>query len=294
MTESKTTVVIATRNRVAELGRTLRELEALRPRVPIIVVDNDSGDGTEQYVRAHHPEVRFIPLPRNMAATARNFGVAAATTPYVAFSDDDSWWAADALPRAEALLDAHPELALIAAKTLVGPENRPDPVTELMQHSPLGREADLPGPSVLGFLACSAVVRVAAYLDCGGFHPLLHFGAEEKLLAYDLSARGWKLCYVEEIRAHHHPSPSRMPAARRRRLELRNNLLITWMRRAPATCLDSTRSLLRTVLREPVTALAAVGALRRLPRVMVQRERLPQAVERRVRLLEAEHGRGLS
>ncbi|QFU91855.1 glycosyltransferase family 2 protein [Amycolatopsis sp. YIM 10] len=273
----KTTVVIATRNRAGELARTLRELAGLRPRPPIIVVDNASTDDTAEVVRAAGPEVRLLTLPRNLGAAARNLGVTAARTPYVAFSDDDSWWAPDALAKAESLFDRHPRLGLIAGKTLVGPENRPDPVVELMARSPLGREPGSPGPAVLGFLACSAMVRVRAYSDCGGFDPLLHFGAEEKLLSYDLAARGWQLCYVEEIVAHHHPSPSRMPAARRRRLEARNNLLITWLRRAPKNCLAATVS-------APPRAVA--GAARRLPKVLRRRQRLPRAVEARVRLLE--------
>ena len=273
----KTTVVIATRNRAGELARTLRELAALRPPPPVIVVDNASADDTAEVARA--AGARLLALPRNLGASARNLGVAAARTPYVAFSDDDSWWAPDALVKAEQLFDRHPRLGLIAGKTLVGQENRPDPVVELMACSPLGRDPGAPGPSVLGFLACSALVRVQSYSDCGGFDPLLHFGAEEKLLSYDLAARGWQLCYVEEIVAHHHPSPSRMPAERRRRLEERNNLLITWLRRNPRNCLAATVS---------TSPRALAGAARRLPRVWKRRRRLPREVEARIRLLEGD------
>ncbi|AXB42389.1 glycosyltransferase family 2 protein [Amycolatopsis albispora] len=271
----KTTVVIATRNRADELARTLGELSELHPRPPIIVVDNASTDHTADVV--HAAGARLLSLPRNLGAAARNIGVAAARTPYVAFSDDDSWWAPDALAKAELLFDRHARLGLIAGKTLVGPENRPDPVVELMARSPLGRDEGSPGPAVLGFLACSAIVRARAFANCGGFDPLLHFGAEEKLLSYDLAAAGWQLCYIEEVVAHHHPSPSRMRASRRRRLEARNNLLITWLRRTPRQCLAA-------VAATPPRALA--GAARRLPAVLRRRQRLPRAVEARVRLLE--------
>ncbi|MGA6167803.1 glycosyltransferase family 2 protein [Amycolatopsis magusensis] len=271
----KTTVVIATRNRADELASTLRELSALRPQPPVIVVDNGSTDHTAAVAKAGGAQL--ISLPENLGAAARNLGVEAAGTPYIAFSDDDSWWAPDALAKAELLFDRHARLGLIAAKTLVGPENRPDPVIELMAGSPLGRDAGTPGPAVLGFLACSAIVRKQAYVDCGGFDPLLHFGAEEKLLSYDLAARGWQLCYIEDIVAHHHPSPVRLPAAHRQRLEARNNLLIAWLRRAPKDIVTATFS-------APPRALA--GAVRRLPRVLRQRRRLPRTVEARVRLLE--------
>jgi hypothetical protein len=129
---------------------------------------------------------------------------------------------------------------------------------------------------VLGFLACSAIVRRAACLEAGGFSPLLHFGAEEQLLSYDLTARGWALCYVEDVRAHHHPSPTRPPASWRRRAEARNRLLITVLRRP-------WRVVLRTAWTSPS---AVVGALRRLPRALRERHVLPHSVEHQVRTLE--------
>jgi GT2 family glycosyltransferase len=285
VTAGRTTVVIATRNRSVELARTLRELRALRPAPPIIVLDNDSTDDTRARV-AEFPGVRLVRLPHNAGAAARNAGVALAATPFVAFSDDDSWWAPDALPRAEALLTRHPGVGLLAARTLVGPAQRPDPVNELMAASPLGREPDLPGPSVLGFLACAAVVRVRAFRQVGGFSSLLHFGAEEKLLSYDLAARGWALCYVDELCAHHHPSAVRSTASGRRRLEQRNNTLIVWMRRPVRTGVGAAAALLRRALADPGAVAALAGALRRLPAALRRREPLPERVESSIRLLE--------
>jgi GT2 family glycosyltransferase len=230
--------------------------------------------------------VRIVRLAANEGAAARNIGVAQADTPYVAFADDDSWWAPDALPRAERLLAAHPRLALVAARTLVGPEHRADPTNQLMARSPLGRAEGMPGPSVLGFLACSAVVRTTAFRQAGGFSPLLHFGAEEKLLSYDLAALGWGLCYVEDVIAHHHPSAARATPGARRRLEQRNNLMINWMRRPIATGVRGGLDLLLRTPRDPGSIVALAGAVRRLPWVPRRRERLPEHVERDVRLLE--------
>lgn len=274
----RTTVVIATRDRADDLTRTLTHLRDLIPLPPVIVVDNGSRDDTTSRVRHRFPGVRVIRLPENVGMAARNLGVEAADTPYVAFCDDDSWWEQGALTRAEVVLDAYPRVGLVAATTLVGPECRRDPVCEEMASSPLGTAPDLPGPRVLGFLACSSVVRRSAFLDAGGFNPLLHFGAEEKLLAYDLAARGWELCYVDRLRAHHHPSTVRPSAGWRRRIERRNNVLITWMRRPLADCARTAA----IVLRDP---LAAAGALRRLPGALRSRRPLPAHVEAQIREL---------
>src|SRR5205807_7353355 len=100
---------------------------------------------------------------------ARNVGAHAVTAPYVAFADDDSWWAPGALTHAAGLFDRHPELALIAARILVGPRQSLDPTCVTMAQSPVLAAPGQPGPSILGFLACGAVVRRSAFLAVGGF-----------------------------------------------------------------------------------------------------------------------------
>ncbi len=277
---SRVTVVIATRDRRDELDRTLREL----PGVPVIVVDNGSTDDSPEAGRAGGAQV--IELGRNHGAPARNVGVEAARTPYVAFSDDDSWWAPGALDRAADALDAHPRLGLVAARTLVGPQQRPDPVTPLLADSPLPRPAGAAGPAVLGFLACSAVVRREAFLDAGGFSDVLFFLGEERLLSWDLAARGWELAFLDDVVAHHHPSTRRGDPDWRRRTERRNALLTAWLRRPLPVAAREAAELARDAVRDPVARGALAGALARLPAVVRHRAPLPAAVERQVRLLE--------
>ncbi len=275
----RTTVVIMTRDRVAELRHTLDRLAELEPRPPVVVVDNASTDGTTDQVGAVHPWATVIRRETNEGALARNLGVQRATTPYIAFCDDDSWWHPAAIPYAEQLFDRHPRLALITGRTLVGPEQRLDPIGPVMADSPLGRAGDLPGPSVLGFLACSALVRRNAFLQVGGFNPLVQFPGEERLLSWDLAAHGWGLCYVEDVIAYHHPSTVRPPASWRRTGEVRNGLLADVMRRSWA---DVARALPR-LARQPA---ALPGLLRGLPQALRQRQLLPATVEEQIRLLE--------
>lgn len=262
-------VVVATRNRCGELRRTLDRLGALPERPPVIVVDNASTDDTAA-TAARYPGVRVLRTRRNLGATARNVGVAAATTPYVAFSDDDSWWRPGSLTRAAEAFDTDRGLGLVAARTLVGDDAEPDPVNDELA-------ADR---AVLGFLGCAAVVRRSAFLSVRGFHPLLFFVGEERLLAYDLAAAGWRLEYRPDVVALHHPSSHRPAGSWRRGLERRNEVLTAWLRRPVPVALAATAQLFTDARADRAARRALIGALPRLPAAMTARHPLPPAVER--------------
>jgi GT2 family glycosyltransferase len=274
-------VVIATADRRTTLLHTLDRLAALPERPPVIVVDNGSVDGSVDAVRARHPQVEVVALGENRGAAARNVGVAAAATPFVAFSDDDSWWAPGALTLAAAHLTASPDLAVLQARVLVGRAELVDPTCVHMAASPLPRRPGAIGPVLLGFIACGAVVRRSAFLRAGGFDDLLFFLGEEQLLAVDLARDGWYTAYADDVVAHHHPqrAADREPAARAR-LQRRNALLTTWLRRPWPVVARHTVALAaqdRRALRD------AVGLL---PEVARRRRPLPASVELGLRRLE--------
>ncbi|QOV47473.1 glycosyltransferase [Streptomyces chromofuscus] len=274
-----------TRNRRRSVLRTLDRLAALPERPEVVVVDNGSVDGTVDAVRGHPVGARVLALGRNTGALGRNLAVRHATTPYVAFSDDDSWWAPGALDHAADLLDAHPRLGLLAARTLVGPDAVEDPLNSVLAESPLPPAADLPGRPVLGFLACAAVVRRRAFLEAGGYHRVLFFGGEETLLAYDLVARGWGVNHVPSVTAVHHPDPGERPG--RSAVQLRNALLTAWLRRPVPVALRHTARLCAAAARGERQAGAALrGTLARLPAALRDRRTLPDRIEHAARLLD--------
>jgi GT2 family glycosyltransferase len=222
-------VVVASRNRRDDLLASLPRHEA-----PVVLVDNGSTDDTVTAVREAHPQVTVVPLERNLGARARTLGAAHAATEFaadfIAFADDDSWWAPGDLARAVGIMRAHPRLALLNARILVGPEERLDPVCLEMADSPLGAEPDLPGPSLLGFVACGALVRTEAFAAVGGFDGVVRFPGEEERVALDLAAAGWGMAYVDAVTVHHHPSPRRHSPGRRRAAIWRSRLLTALMR----------------------------------------------------------------
>jgi GT2 family glycosyltransferase len=282
-TNRRVSVVVITRDRRSEVVRSLARLLALPDRPAVILVDNDSSDGTADAVEEQYPTVDVVRLERNLGAAARTVGVERTRMPYVAFSDDDSWWTAGALERAADVLDRVPGVGVLAARVLVGPDDRLDPVCRAMRNSPLG-EVPGAGPRVLGFVACGAVVRRSAYLQVGGFHPRYGVGGEEALLALDLAERGWDCAYADDVVAHHHPSPVRDRSARRVR-EVRNDMWTLWLRRRLSGALPGTA---RVLARLPVDRDARAGMRAALAGAhWVLRERVPveAATERALRRL---------
>jgi GT2 family glycosyltransferase len=257
-----------------------------------VVVDNGSRDDSAATVgrlaaRAGD-RVEVIALRDNLGAAARNVGVAQSTTPFVAFCDDDSWWHPDATAVAETVFTAHPTVALLAARTVVWPQQRDDPLSAVLAASPLGHDPALPGPSILGFLSCSSVVRKDAFEAVGGFSSILHFRGEEQLLAWDLAASGWDLCFCPELVAYHQPSPVRPHDAVQDARSLRNAVLTTWLRRPPGHCVRAAIQFGRAAATNGATARAFVEALGKLPAVLQERRPLPADVERSLALLEDE------
>lgn len=283
-TAAPVTVVVATRNRADRLDACLDTVASLPERPAIIVVDNGSTDGTPRMIQSRYPRVTLIRLESNHGAVARNVGVRAADTDVVAFADDDSGWSPGSLARAEALMRRWPRLALIAARILVGSRHTVDPVSRFMATAPLGTEPDLPGPSVLGFLACGSIVRRDAFLQAGGFDPVVFFMGEEARLAYDLARLGWGLAYCDEVVATHHPATQQDP--QRRSVADRNRALTSWMRRPLPLAVSHSAQLAGRALRDRSARRAAVGLARRLPSALAVRISPDPTVERALRRLE--------
>lgn len=226
--ELRVSVVVLTHNRCDELCRTLDRLQALPERVPLIVVDNASTDHTAERLAALYPGITIVRSERNLGAAGRNLGVERVRTPYVAFCDDDTWWAAGSLRKAADLLDAWPEIDILNARIVVGPEARLDPACAAMADSPLEHMPGI-GPLLTGFMAGANVMRTRAYREAGGYWPPFFIGGEEALLAMDVLDAGGRIVYAPELQVHHCPSLAR-DSGLRRKLIARNAIWTAWLR----------------------------------------------------------------
>ena len=278
------TIVVATHNRSGRVVENVGRLLRLPDGWPVVVVDDASDDDTTEALhRAYGDRIRVLTLDRNHGAAARNRGVDIADTDVVAFADDDSWWADGALTAAAEVLRDDPDVGLVVAQVIVEPDGRPDPIVTDLVHSPLTPTSS--GPSVLGFLACGAVVRRRAFQSAGGFEPLLHIGGEEQLLAIDMRATGWQLAYVDRVRAHHAPAHADTGRRDRTAHQRRNEILVAVMRRPWPVVGRAVATMIRRAPTDPVTWRALAGVVRRLPAAVAVRRPVPPRLEAELTLL---------
>lgn len=197
------TVVVPVHDRPEAVARLLASIPS---GIPVIVVDDCSRNPKAVRDVADRFGANLIALPENLGpASARNAGLAAVTTPFVAFIDSDMVIDADTVPR---LLRhfADPRVGLVAPR-IVGlePESGPNWITryEAARSSlDLGAEpANVrPGARVSWLPAACLVARTEVI--GAGFSPGMRV-AEDVDLVWRLVKNGWRVRYEPAVEARH-------------------------------------------------------------------------------------------
>jgi GT2 family glycosyltransferase len=84
--------------------------------VETILVDNASTDDTRDWVRATHPEVALVELPRNVGVAARDHGLRRSRGRFCMFLDSDAALTAGALPAMVSAMEKHPGWGLVGPR----------------------------------------------------------------------------------------------------------------------------------------------------------------------------------
>ena len=166
------TVVIPTYNRAALLADTLRSVLEQQPRpAEVIVVDDGSADDTAARVAplVSGGHVRYVAQANAGLSAARNTGLAAASSDYVLFLDDDDLLLPGALATLVGEAGRCPEAAMIAGRCLPFEEEPPPPPQEpaAAASDDMELEAFLLWNQL--YTAGQVLLRRAALQSAGGF-----------------------------------------------------------------------------------------------------------------------------
>jgi GT2 family glycosyltransferase len=269
-------ISIATRNRRADLERTLAVLTQLDPQPAQVLITADGcTDGTVEWVTAHYPQHRLIvnTQPRG-SISSRAAMVREADADIVVILDDDSYpLDRDFVARLPQLFEAHPRVAVLSFP------QRTDEFPESLTATDFG------APYLASsYVNCASAVRRCAFVEVGGYPEFFFHAYDESDFSLRCAAAGWQIRYEPSLTIRHHYSGTNRSGLRVHHFHARNELWSVILR-CPAPQLFAVALFRiarqfgyawkrgwRWVVQEPVWWWAA---LRGLPRCFAGRTPLP-------------------
>jgi GT2 family glycosyltransferase/glycosyltransferase involved in cell wall biosynthesis len=217
--------------------RSLRaDLDYPADRLQVICVDNASGDGSAERIRAAVPDVELVESKTNTGfAGGCNLGVQHAKGSVVAFLNNDARPHMDWARAAVNVLLTDPTVAAVASKVLDWEGKRVDFVDGGLTWFGMGYKThqgeidegqfDTPRDVLFG-TGCALFVRAGTFRELGGFDERFFMFYEDVDLGWRLNLRGWRVRYVPTSVAYHkhHQSMTTVDSSREIYLLERNAL----------------------------------------------------------------------
>ncbi len=276
-------IVIVNWNTRDLLGECLRSIQQHGQGVAceVIVVDNDSADGSAEMVRRDFPDTRVIANAENRGfAAANNQGIAAARGRYVLLLNSDTRVLPGTLAGTVAFADAHPEAGLVGCRTefpdgelqvncfeLPNLLNLALSISQLSQIFPRSRffgrrrltwwDYDEPR-EVEGIAGCFMLARAQAIRQVGPMAEDYFMYSEDTDWCWRFRRAGWRILYTPQPRLIHIRAASSDQCATDMHLMERRALLMFMERRSGR------------FVRTAANAMFVAGAMGRLPLLAVQ------------------------
>ncbi|GAA3802305.1 glycosyltransferase [Cellulomonas soli] len=193
--------------------RAFDDVEWPADRLQLVVVENDSGDGSTEQIRAAVPGALVIESGANLGfAGGCNLGVQHATGEYVAFLNNDARPGPRWIEAAVAELDRDPTVGAVASKVLDWDGALVDYVDGSLTWFGMGYKREVEKPDtgayevakdVLFGTGAAMFVRTGLYRELGGFDERFFMFYEDVDLGWRLNLLGHRVRYVPESVAYH-------------------------------------------------------------------------------------------
>jgi glycosyltransferase involved in cell wall biosynthesis len=209
------TVVLSTCNRAALLGPALASLlaqEPPRPTFEVVVIDNNSSDGTravvERVAASADVPVHYVFEPRQGLSHARNAGVDIARAELIAFTDDDVRVSPTWVRVIRDTFAAHPDVQCLGGRTLpVWPAAPPKWLTTLHWVGPLALQDYGETPRIIDATQPLCLAGANFAFRKGVFDRIGRFSidfprAQDTELLLRMYRAGYSALYVPEMLIH--------------------------------------------------------------------------------------------
>ncbi len=215
-------VVIATKNRLAEVRRTcglIRQLDP--PPLELIITADCCTDGTVEFIKSALPDAKLIVNEQMRGSVAsRDHMMRAARGDLVLALDDDSYpEQLDCISRIVPLFEQRPRLAVLNFP------QRTDEYPETLAQTNFGSEH-----LTRSFANSGAVLRRSTYVQLAGFEPRFYHMYEEPDYALQCVAAGYDVLFSPVVTIRHHYSGQARDEIRIHHRHARNEFWSTLMR----------------------------------------------------------------
>lgn len=214
----KASFVILSYNRKKELLTTIEKTKKLvgdKDGFEIVVVDNNSSDGSAAAVKEQHADVVLIARDKNIGIAGWNDGFAVAKGRYFIVLDDDSHLESG-LDEAIYYLNENPGLGILALNVVGGMFDTSN--KDEWKHK----------QACYSFVGCGAIIRREVYEKIGGFAEWLWIYTHEIEYAIRCLDIGYRVEYFEDAHILHRTSVVNRTNKRIQIFSARNEMAILY------------------------------------------------------------------
>jgi GT2 family glycosyltransferase len=185
----------------------------------IIVVDNDSDDGTGQMIAGNFPSIKYMRTEKNLGVAARNLGLSAASGEIVVTLDDDVFGLdVDSMDAIDQLFSRDPALGAVNFRVTNGTD---ETVCNWVHHCrpELYQDSEFPTYEIT---EGAVAFRKKALEIAGSYVPYFFISHEGPDLALRLWDNGFKVLYSPRISVKHYHAAENRTTWRRYYFDTRN------------------------------------------------------------------------
>jgi len=176
----------------------------------IIVVDNNSTDGTRKFIEKNHQDIILVCLEKNLGAQSRNIGAEKSKGEFIVMLDSDSYPIPGTISKMVKIFQSNHKMGAIAFRNILPEDGGRDEV----------------GGSYNVFVGCGVGFRREVFEKAGGYPKGYQFYVEEYDLSYRILNQGYSIRFFKELVVYHHKAPQQRDFGKIIYFLVRNNIYL--------------------------------------------------------------------
>lgn len=227
----KLSIVIVNFNTREILKKCLDNLRGIYPDMEVIVVDNNSTDGSADMIKRHFSDIRLIQTQNNGLAAGSNLGLRATTGDYILYLGSDAFPEKNSLVEMIDFMDKEPKLGVATCKLVLRSGdldmdahrgfptpwaavthflmiNKVFPKSNFFNRYFLGHE-DLTKPHEIDLcISHFMLIKREVFRDVGEWDQNFYVYGEDVDFCYRVKHAGWKIMYLPQWKCLHYKGVS--------------------------------------------------------------------------------------